>query len=143
VGGVIPRTQAVHARDVVGAPQEVRSVLERAYAEGRLVSLTEPQPVVRVQLVLREEPPPPARPSRFHPARNPAPYLIGAVVLAALGTAGILAYELVRAFTVAVSWVSGHAGSIGAGVVLILLLLVLLGGGTAACTGAHCPGCRR
>ena len=65
------RAQAVQTRDVVGAPEEIRSVLERVYADGRLVSFSEPQRVVRVRVVLREQASQSARPSRWNPPGQP------------------------------------------------------------------------
>jgi len=67
---------------VVGAPEEIRSVLERAHAEGRLVSFSEPERVVRVRVVLREQPSRPARPSQWNPLDNPRPYLIATAITA-------------------------------------------------------------
>jgi hypothetical protein len=133
--------RAAQMRDVVGAPEEIRNMLERAHADGRLVSFTEPERVVRVRVVLREQPSRPAHSSRWNPLDNPAPYLIATVVVAMAGIAAVVAYEVVKTVTAAVAWISGHAMSTGAGVLLIALFIAL-GGGTAACTGIHCGGCR-
>ena len=135
--------RAAQMRDVVGAPEEIANMLERAHADGRLVSFTEPERVVRVRVVLREQPSRPAHSSRWNPLDNPAPYLIATVVVAMAGIAAVVAYEVVKTVTAAVAWVSGHAMSIGAGAVLVVLLIAALSGGTAACTGIHCGGCRR
>jgi hypothetical protein len=139
------RPGAVLARDVVGAPEEIRTVLERAHGEGRLVSFTEPERVVRVRVVLREQTPRPVRPSRWNPLDNPRPYLIATAVAAGAALVGVVAYVVVAAVAAAVSWVSAHAAGIGAGALLLVLVLlvVALSGGTAACAGVHCGGCRR
>lgn len=134
--------RAAQMRDVVGAPEEIRNMLERAHADGRLVSFTEPQRVVRVQVVLREQPSRLASRSRWNPLDNPASYLIATAVATAAGITGVVAYEVVTAVAAAIAWVSAHALPIGAGVVLLGLLMALFGG-TAACTGIHCGGCRR
>lgn len=136
------RAQAVQTRDVVGAPEDIRNVLERAHAEGRLVSFTEPEQVVRVQVVLREQTARSARPSRWNPLDNPAPYLIGTALVALAGIAAVVAYEVITAVAAAIAWVSAHAVGIGAGAVLLVLMAVALSGGTAACAGMHCGGCR-
>jgi hypothetical protein len=143
VGGVMARPAAVLTRDVVGAPEEIRTVLEQAHAEGRLVSFTEPQRVVRVRVVLREQPPRPARPSLWNPLDNPRPYLIAMAVAAGAAIAAVVIYAVVTAVAAAVSWLSSHAMGIGASAVLLVLLAVALSGGTAACSGIHCGGCRR
>ena len=135
--------RGVQMRDVVGAPEEIRSLLERAHADGRLMSFTEPERVVRVRVVLRERPFRPARRSRWNPLDNPVPYLIAIAVAAVAGIAAVVAYEVVKAVAAAVAWVDGHAMSICAGAVLVVLLIAALSGGAAACTGIHCGGCRR
>jgi hypothetical protein len=134
--------RAAQMRDVVGAAEEIRNMLERAHADGRLVSFSEPERVVRVRVVLREQPSRPARPSRWNPLDDPRPYLIATAVAAVAGITGLLVYEVVKAVAAAITWLSGHAVGIGAGV-LFIALLAALGGGTAACTGIHCGGCRR
>jgi hypothetical protein len=119
-------------------------VLERVRAEGRLVSLSAPERVVRVRVVVRARPSRPMRPSRWNPLDNPEPYLIATAVAVVGGIVAVVVYEVVTAVAAAISWASGHPVGVGAGMVLLLVLLaVALGGGRAACTGIHCGGCRR
>ena len=131
---------------VIGDPQLICSALERAHADGRLVSVTGvedlPEHRIRVTAELRDPEPPASAATRRRLRR----WLIGAVVLIALAAITALVWLLVAAVlalvaTVAavVTWVAAHVVVIA--VVLSVLLMLSCSAG-AKCAGLHCGGCR-
>ncbi len=137
----------VRTHVVIGEPAQVRSVLELAHTEGRLMSVTGAALVAsgRVRVTADLVDPAPAR-SRWQRIR---PWLIRSAVLLAVVAAGAAVWLLVlavialvstvvAAVTAVVSWISAHWMVLG----LVLVGLVLLLGGGSACAGLHCGGCR-
>jgi polyferredoxin len=131
----------VQVHDLVGTPGEVRSVLENACAQQRLVSFTAPEPVVRVQVELLA-----ARRARrrwdLSVRNNQDVYLYLAVFVLSVAIAGVLAYALMMAALAVVAWLSSHLATVVATVVVALGLLLLVGRSGASCSGLHCGGCR-
>lgn len=140
-------------QDLIGTPDELRNALERAYADGRLVSLTAPRPVVHVRVRLLPESPPASRGQfRLNPVVNPRPYLTGAVVMLGSSVVGLVAYGIVRlvlavvyAIEVAGHWLAVNGGTIAGGALLVVLALIFCRGGKSSsnCSGIHCSGCDR
>lgn len=137
----------VRTHVVVGDPAQVRSVLELAHLEGRLMGVTGAALVapgrVRVTADLAE--PAPAR-SRWQRIR---PWLTGTAVAVAVIAAAAAVWLLVlavialvgvvvTAVTAVVSWITAYWMVLA----LVLVGLVLLLGGGSACGGLHCGGCR-
>lgn len=137
---------AVRTHVVVGDPAQVRSVLELARTEGRLMSVTGAALVApgRVRVTADLTDPAPTR-SRWQRIR---PWLTSTAVAVAVIAAGVAVWLLVlavialvgvavTAVTAFASWITTHwllLALIGAG-------LLLLGGGSV-CRGLHCGGCR-
>lgn len=140
-----PRAIRTRTHHVVGERDAVRTALECAYADGRLVGLRSPAllPDGRVRVTAELLEPAPAVHSRR--TMSLRPWLIDLGVLAGIAAAGAAVWlivlgvlALIALITTAVAWVSAH-------LVLILvglgLLLLCCGGGR--CAGVHCGGCRR
>lgn len=132
-------TSRVHL--VVGEPRLVRSALECAAADGRLLGvgrsaqLADGRVCVAAELV-----DPPVKARRSGPVR---PWLIAAAVLGVLAAAAGLMWLLVLGalalaalITAAVGWVVGHLVWLGLGLLGLLLLA------RRGCPGVHCGGCR-
>lgn len=137
----------VRTHVVIGDPAQVRSVLELAHTEGRLMGVTGATLVApgRVRVTADLADPTPAR-SRWQRIR---PWLICLAVAVALAAAGAavwllvlaviaLVSTIVAAVTAVVSWITAHWMVLA----LVLVGLVLLLGGGSACAGLHCGGCR-
>lgn len=138
----------VRTHVVTGDPAQIRSVLELAHTEGRLMGVTGAALIgpdrVRVTADLVDLAP--ARRSRWQRIR---PWLVRSAVLLAVVAAGaavwllvlaVIAFVLtvVAAVTAVVSWITAHWMVFA----LVLVGLVLLLGGGSACRGLHCGGCR-
>lgn len=142
------------AHVVVGDPKWVCSALERAHADGRLVTVTGveelPERRVRVTAELRDPAAPPGNATtpapaapglRQHQSRR---WLVRAVVLVALAALASLVWLLVVAvialiamITAVVSWVAGHVVAIAVALGVVLVLSCSVG---AKCAGLHCGG---
>ena len=131
----------VRTHVVTGDPAQIRSVLELAHTEGRLMGVTGAALIgpdrVRVTADLVDLAP--ARRSRWQRIR---PWLVRSAVLLAVVAAGaavwLLVLTVVAAVTAVVSWITAHWMVFA----LVLVGLVLLLGGGSACRGLHCGGCR-
>ncbi len=132
---------------VVGDRQLVFSALERAHADGRLVSVTGveelPERRIRVTAELRDLAPPPASPPPWRRLRRG---LIGAAVLVSLAAITALVWLLVAAVlalvamvSAIVTWVAAHVVAIAVVLGAVLVLSCSVG---AKCAGLHCGGCR-
>ena len=132
---------------VIGEPAQVRSVLELAHTEGRLMGVTGAALLApgRVRVTADLVDPAPVR-SRWQRIR---PWLIRSAVLLAVVAAGTalwllvlaviaLVSTVVAAVTAVVAWITAHWMVLA----LVLVGLVLLLGGGSACRGLHCGGCR-
>lgn len=132
---------------VVGDQRLVCSALERAHADGRLVTVAGveelPERQVRVTAELREPP----LPACWPPRRRLRRCLIGAAVLVTLAAVTALVWllvasvlALVAAVTAVAAWVAVHVVVIA---VVIGVLLVWSCSASVKCAGLHCGGCRR
>lgn len=132
---------------VVGDRQLVCSALERAQADGRLVSVTAaedmPEHRIRVTAELRDPAPLPASPP---PPLRLRRWLIGTAVLVAFAAITALVWLLVAAVLALVAMVSAVVTWVVAHVVVIAVVLgalvVLSCSVGAKCAGLHCGGCR-
>lgn len=139
----------VQTRNLIGTPDELRNALERAHADGRLVSFTAPRPVVHVQAELLPDQPVYGDRSRLNPLVNPRPYLVGAAVLLGGSVVALVVYGVVQlvlavvhAVQAADQWVSANSGTLE-GIALLVVLVLIFGGGAAVkCGGIHCGGCK-
>jgi hypothetical protein len=144
--------QSTRSHVITGERGQVRSVLERAHWDGRLVAVTEARVLdhgrVRVIAELRRSP---DERSRWDRCR---PWLVGAAkvlaVLAALAAvtgvvwlAVLAVLELIALLAALVAWVQAHLVQIGLTVAAVLALLIYLAAGGDRCSGMHCGGCRR
>lgn len=130
------RARAPVELDIIGSPQEVRYSLERAYADGRLVSFTEPTPVVLVKAFII---PPHKQPMRQRLWEDPTWLLYGAAFLIPAGIVVVIIYAVI---SIAMAIATFIAVNIGAIVAVIVVLALLMIGGGAKCAGLHCGGCR-
>lgn len=136
----------VRTHVVIGEPAQVRSVLELAHTEGRLMGVTGAALLapgrVRVTADLVDLAPVRSRWQRIRP------WLVRSAVLLAVVAAGAalwllvlaviaLVSTVVAAVTAVVAWITAHWMVLA----LVLVGLVLLLGGSA-CRGLHCGGCR-
>ena len=134
-------TQRVRTHVVVGEYGHVRSALDLARQNGRLVGVRDivelPGRRIRITADLRE----PVPTWRRVPWLRLLAWLLA---LAALGGAVwliVLAVSaLIALVTAAVAWVSTHLALIVISAVGLVVLLVSVG---SRCAGMHCGGCRR
>lgn len=126
--------------DIIGPPQQVRNALERAYADGRLVSFTAPTnpiAVVHVRALML----PAHKPSVWQRLyEDPTPILYTAAFVIPAAIVGTVLYVTVSAALAVAAWLALNMSTI-LGVIALLTLLMFFGG-AKACAGLHCGGCK-